>query len=221
MAAVLFGSISTIADTSELQREAYNRAFEAHGLGWHWTREQYVSMLGESGGQNRLARYANSVGQTVDAPAVHRTKSEIFQRSLADSEVPARAGVAETVRGAKDQGIKLALVTTTSQENVAALMRAVRPSLPLTDFDVVVDASSVDRPKPDPAAYSFALQHLGEQADACVAIEDNPDGMTAATAAGVRCLAFPNENTAGLDFPQAEQRVDHLDFAALQRLVGA
>ena len=36
MSAILFGSISTIADTSELQRQAFNQAFKAHGLDWDW-----------------------------------------------------------------------------------------------------------------------------------------------------------------------------------------
>lgn len=73
MPAILFGSISTIADTSELQRHAFNDAFAAHALGWHWDREDYVAMLGESGGQNRVAAYAASLGQEVDASAIHET----------------------------------------------------------------------------------------------------------------------------------------------------
>jgi hypothetical protein len=75
MSAILFGSISTIADTSELQRQAFNQAFKAHGLDWDWSRAEYLTMLENSGGQNRIADYANSIGQTVDAKAIHRSKS--------------------------------------------------------------------------------------------------------------------------------------------------
>lgn len=50
MSAVLFGSISTIADTSELQRQAFNQAFRIHGLDWDWNREDYRGMLAASGG---------------------------------------------------------------------------------------------------------------------------------------------------------------------------
>ena len=39
MPAILFGSISTVADTSELQREAFNQAFAEHGLDWRWDRD--------------------------------------------------------------------------------------------------------------------------------------------------------------------------------------
>ncbi len=49
MPAVLFGSISTIVDTSELQREAFNQAFKAHGRKWTWKRDTYQAMLDSSG----------------------------------------------------------------------------------------------------------------------------------------------------------------------------
>ena len=45
MPALLLGSISTVADTSELQRQAFNQAFEEHGLDWQWDQDQYRAML--------------------------------------------------------------------------------------------------------------------------------------------------------------------------------
>jgi beta-phosphoglucomutase-like phosphatase (HAD superfamily) len=78
----------------------------------------------------------------------------------------------------------------------------------------------VDRPKPDAAPYLFALQQLGEDADTAVAIEDNVGGVTAASAAGVRCVAFPNENTVDGDFGAAAKTVESLDAGQLVGLVG-
>lgn len=216
MPAILFGSISTIADTSELQRHAFNDAFAAHALGWHWDRDDYVAMLGESGGQNRVAAYAASLGQEVDANAIHDTKSALFQSMLARRQVPARPGVVDTLRSAKSEGVKVALVTTTSAENIAALISAMRADLVPADFDLIVDASDVERSKPDAAAYAFALDHLVENADDCVAIEDNEDGVAAAVAAGLACVAFPNENTTTQQFAAARQVVNLLDYAELR-----
>jgi hypothetical protein len=51
MSAILFGSISTLADTSELHRQTFDRAFKADGLDWYWHREEYLAMLENSGGQ--------------------------------------------------------------------------------------------------------------------------------------------------------------------------
>jgi HAD superfamily hydrolase (TIGR01509 family) len=219
MSAILFGSISTIADTSELQRQAFNQAFKAHGLDWDWSREEYLAMLEKSGGQNRIADYADSIGQTVDAQAIHRSKSEFFQNSLTKSQVQPRLGVVETIQGAKSQGLKVAFVTTTSQENISMLMAALQPSIQITDFDLILNDSSVDRPKPDKAAYTFALEKLSEHPDDCIAIEDSLSGVESAIAAGLDCVAFPNENTAHHDFKIANYLVDRLDFDELQKLM--
>ncbi len=211
MPALLLGSISAVADTSELQRDAFNRAFEAHDLGWSWDREQYRTLLADSGGQARLAEYARSLGQTVDAQAVHDTKSKLFQQSLADADLSPRPGVVETIKAARDRDWKVGLVTTTSRANVVALLEALSPALRAEDFDVVVDAESVGPPKPAPDAYTFAAAALEVPADECVAIEDNLGGVSSARTAGVPCVAFPNANTAGHDFGDARV-VDHLDL---------
>jgi HAD superfamily hydrolase (TIGR01509 family) len=220
MPAILFGSISTIADTSELQREAFNRAFEAHSLEWSWDRDEYRSLLESSGGEDRIASYARSHGQEVDAAAIHATKSEFFQGSLAEAGLEPRNGVLDTVHAARDKGMKVALVTTTSGDNVAALMSGLSPALGADDFDLVVDADSVVRPKPAPDAYRFALTELGEDPGACVAIEDNLGGVESAEAAGLHCLAFPNANTAGHDFAAADARAEKVELGALEQLIG-
>jgi HAD superfamily hydrolase (TIGR01509 family) len=218
--AVLFGSISTVVDSSELQRRAFNKAFARHGLDWEWDRERYVAMLESNGGRDRIAEYAQSVGESVDADAIHATKSAIFQELLASSANHPRPGVVETVRAAHDAGMRVGFVTTTSKENVAALLEAVQADLGAGELDVVVDASRVERTKPDPAAYTLALDELGLDAAQCLAIEDNAGGVRAAQAAGIPCVAFPNENTVSSDFGGAAGRVERLDLAELRSLTG-
>ena len=225
MSAIFFGSISTLADTSEIQRRAFNEAFAAHGLDWNWSRDDYRSMLGGNGGADRVRDYAQSQGVDVDADAVHATKSEIFQELLGGSGVEPRPGVVETVEMAKAKGLQLGLVTTTSKGNVDALLEALEPHLGDRPFDVVADKDTVEKPKPDGACYEWALDRLGLEAIKTVAIEDNAGGVKAAVAAGIPCIAFPNENTAGSDFDGAAETVERLNyrqvisFAATERTV--
>ncbi len=221
MTAILFGSISTIADTSELQRESFNQAFAQHGLDWQWSRQDYLAMLELNGGRERVAAYAEERGQDVDAAAVHRTKSELFQQNLAGSTITPRPGVAETIRDARQNGIKVALVTTTSKENVAALAEAVSSHFSTDDLDLIVDSSQVEKTKPDPEAYAYALGRLGETVRSAVAVEDNVGGVAAATAAGLACVAFPNANTAEHDFAEAVERRERLDLADLSGFIPA
>ncbi|MGL4177686.1 MAG: HAD-IA family hydrolase [Dermatophilaceae bacterium] len=210
MPAVLFGSISTLADTSELQRDAFNRAFAEHGLDWSWDAEDYRSRLSTAGGRDRVAAYAQERGEQVDADAVHATKSRLFQESLAAAGVDPRPGVPETLDAARSAGHRVGLVTTTAPANVAALLQSLAPTVTAEHFDVVVDATDVDRPKPDGAAYAVALHRLGVPAEESVAVEDNVDGVAAARAAGVAVIAFPNENTTGHDFGAAVAVVDRI-----------
>lgn len=219
MSAILFGSISTLVDTSELQRRAFNESFEAHGLDWQWSQPDYVAMLDSNGGAQRIADYADARGDDVDADAVHATKSEIFQELLATAGLKARPGVAATIDEAKRRNIKLGFVTTTSPENIYALLEALSPDIGADSFDVIVDRESVASPKPDAAAYLFALEQLGESADSAVAIEDNIGGVAAASSAGVKCIAFPNENTSDGDFAAAAETVDSLDAEQLVGIV--
>ena len=221
MSAILFGSISTLADTSELQRRAFNEAFTAHGLDWEWSRDDYREMLGSNGGAQRIADHAASRGDDVDADEVHATKSSIFQELLGSQQVTARPGVADTIKQAREHGHKIGLVTTTSGENVAALLNALQGEVESGDFDIVVDKSSVEEPKPSPSSYLYALSELGVDAADAVAIEDNVGGVTAAVEAGIACVAFPNQNTAGGDFGDATETVDAIDLDHLSELASA
>ena len=219
MAAILFGSIGSIAETSELQRRAFNLAFKAHGLDWHWEREQYRKLLIYSGGQQRIAAYAK--GRNVDAHAIHETKSLIFQELLTELGALPRAGVLETIHSAQQEGLSLALVSATSPQNIAQLIAALHPHIHANDFAVIVDGSRLKHLKPAPDAYLYALEQLDLTANDCVAIEDNGDGLAAARSAGIGCVAFPGENTRDHDFSAALQITDVLRFNEIKALIPA
>ncbi|WP_139977360.1 HAD family hydrolase [Nocardioides litoris] len=216
MPALLLGSISTVADTSEIQRDAFNRAFAEHGLDWTWDRDEYKTLLDSNGGRDRVADYAAKRGQEVDADAVHATKSKIYQDTLTSTDIAPRAGVAETIKAARDAGWKVGLVTTTSADNIAALGQALQGQVDFSELDVVVDQAKVGARKPDAEAYTFALSQLGEQAQDCVAIEDNLGGVASAKAAGVPVVAFPNGNTVDQDFGDV-RRVETLELEDLRK----
>ena len=56
--ALLFGSIGSIVETSEIQRKSFNKAFKQYGLDWNWTKREYQNLLSKSGGKDRISRYA-------------------------------------------------------------------------------------------------------------------------------------------------------------------
>jgi HAD superfamily hydrolase (TIGR01509 family) len=219
MSAIFFGSIGTIADTSELQRQAFNQAFVLHALDWNWSREEYRALLEKSGGAQRIENYARLRGQSVDAKAVHRSKSEIFQTSLRRDKLEPRLGLAKVIEEAKQNGLKLAWVTTTSKQNVDSIIDALQRDIDASVFDLVVSSSDVKHSKPARDAYDFAMKELAQTPNDCVAIENNLDGLKAAKTAGLACVAFPDENTVNHHFESANLLVNHLDFEQLQKVL--
>ena len=215
MKALLLGSIGTLSDTSELQRRAFNEAFREHGLGWHWERDAYRHMLRQSGGARRVRAQADAEGIEVDAEAVHATKSDRFQAMLRAGEAELRPGIRALVSRARGEGVRLGLVTTTSPANVDALLGSLH--VPRDGFDVVVTADDVAAGKPAPDCYRFAAAALAVAPEDCLAVEDNADGVRAALAAGMTCLAWPGSNNEGHDFAGARMAGADIEAAVWPR----
>jgi mannitol-1-/sugar-/sorbitol-6-/2-deoxyglucose-6-phosphatase len=115
------------------------------------------------------------------------------------------------VRGAIDRlesdGVRLALASSSPMR----LIRAVLAMGELEErFDVVVTAEGEVRGKPDPAVYLSAARALGVAPARCLAIEDSINGVRAAKAAGMVCVAIPaSDNDA--DFGEADLVLGSLD----------
>ena len=99
------------------------------------------------------------------------------------------------------------------------MLQALRNEIDANDFDLVLNCSKVEYPKPAKDAYEFALRELNQIPDDCVAIENNVDGLISAKSAGLACIAFPDENTVDHTFDGASLLVKHLEFEQLQRFL--
>ena len=58
MKSILFGSIGSLVESSEIQRKAFNEAFKEFGVDWYWNVANYIKMLEKPGGLNRLLEYS-------------------------------------------------------------------------------------------------------------------------------------------------------------------
>ena len=221
--AILFGSIGTLVETSEIQREAFNDAFREAGLDWTWNRDDYREMLHRSGGKRRIAMFAQARGDDVDAGALHARKTALFDERIRDRGLSLRPGVGEVIAWARAEGVKLGFATTTSRDNVEAIFDALakgeRGAPDRTTFDFVGDASMVERPKPEPQIYEVALSRLGADAASSVAIEDTGVNLAAPVAAGIPTVAFPGANAMGDNFRDAGAVVDELDVSIIESVL--
>jgi HAD superfamily hydrolase (TIGR01509 family) len=211
--AVLFGSIGSIAETSDIQRRAYNRALAEAGIPWQWDRETYAELLTQAGGRERLAHLSAATGANLSPEqieSIHRRKTELACAEIASGNVTLRPGVVELIELAKGREMKLGFVTTTYRPNIDAIFEAAGEKLSPADFDVIVSRADVEHGKPAPDAYRVALKALAVSPGDAIAIEDTATSVMSAARAGLPVIATPGEITKGQDFWQADVVLESL-----------
>lgn len=215
--ALIFDVDGTLADTEHAHLKAFNQAFAQEGFDWHWSEAQYTELLNISGGKERMLHHwrqvepnikelqGGAITETVER--LHHVKTAFYEAAVRNGEVSLRPGVLALMQEAREQGLQLAIATTTSPANIAALLSAAIGSDWRTHFLAVGDASSSPVKKPDPQVYRQVLADMGFVASECVAFEDSFNGLSAANAAGLKTVITPNPFT------------DHHDFRAAWRVV--
>ena len=208
--AILFGSIGTLVETSELQRRSFNQAFSEAELDWNWSSKEYQRLLAKSGGCDRIKNYAIQRGVDVDVKQLHRQKTKIFDSLMAKETILLRPGVARLISYALDKSLLLAFVTNTSKVNIDAVFFALGGQIRRDDFSFIGNDTIVSNPKPSPDIYLKALAEMHLDAQDCIAIEDTEISMQSALAASIRCIGFPGANSQGNDFSGAVLLTNHL-----------
>ena len=216
--AVLFGSIGTLVESSEMQRRAFNQAFSEAGLDWNWSIEEYRQLLTKSGGCERIKDFAAQQGVEVESEKLHQQKTIIFDHLMTKDTTLLRPGAAVLIRHAIDNHVALAFVTSTSQANIDALLLAVANQINRSDFNFIGNDKMVSLPKPNPEIYLKALSELQLDAQDCIAIEDTEVSMRSALAAGIKCIAFPGAYSEDNDFSEAVLVTRELSVSALSML---
>ena len=226
--ALIFDVDGTLADTESVHLAAFNHAFDTEGLGWHWDTALYTRLLEISGGKERMLHHWRSLqpdltelgGGAVQATIdrLHEIKTAHYEAAVRAGAVELRPGVLALMNEARAQGLQLAIATTTSPVNIAALLRNAIGVDWRSHFLAIGDASSSPVKKPHPQVYLQVLADMGLPASQCLAFEDSANGLRSATAAGLRTIITPNSFTAHHDFSGALRVVPDLGGVGLAQL---
>jgi HAD superfamily hydrolase (TIGR01509 family) len=210
--ALIFDVDGTLADTErDGHRMAFNLAFEEAGLPWRWDVRLYGELLAVTGGKERMTHYARLHAPELAANPdfdklirkLHTLKTQHYVHLVQAGRLPLRPGVARLIHEARAAGIRLAIATTTSPENVSALLHASLSQESEAWFAAIGAGDVVPAKKPAPDIYLWVLERLGLPAQHCLAIEDSAHGLNAARAAGIPTLVTENAYTRGQDFTGA------------------
>lgn len=217
---VLFDVDGTIAETeAEGHLPAFNAAFKEFSIPWEWTLNQYGDLLRITGGFERMVAHGQSMGDPVASSEagcellrrVHRRKNEIYAQRLAMGLIMPRPGLIDLLGTISTTGGQWAVVTTTSLKNWEELwMHSVCRSGQIAPPVLAICGEDVVAKKPDPDAYTLALQRLGLPAERCVAIEDSENGLRAARGAGIETVVVRSQFFGHQEFPGACLVVDEL-----------
>jgi len=210
--AFIFDVDGTLSNTErDGHRVAFNQAFEEFGIDWHWSVETYGELLAVTGGKERMKFYLekfldqDKIPEGIEAkiPELHAAKTRHYTELLSTGAIPLRPGVERLIDEARQRGFRLAIATTTTPENVTALLTHTLGADSIDWFEVIAAGDIVPAKKPGPDIYEYALKEMQLSADECIAFEDSENGIKSSTGADLCTIITINDYTRDHDFTEA------------------
>lgn len=210
--ALIFDFDGLLVDTESSALLAWREQFAVHELVfplavWH----RYI---GSQGSQDAMLAAIRAGGIDFEDTVLRGEWRERHNRIV--STVPLRPGVETFLDEASAAGARFAVASSATRDWLDQQLGR----LAIRDRFEVVCARDNGRVKPAPDIYLAALASLGVDAGDAIAFEDSPNGIAAAKAAGLYCVAVPNEVTAELPLGHADLRVDSFTDISYAELVG-
>jgi HAD superfamily hydrolase (TIGR01509 family) len=209
---VVFDFDGLLMDTEGSMLASWQYEWRQHGL-----ELDMRTFFADHGGDLTEQRYdhlARAVGPVFDREASHARRTAY--RDQLHAALGLSPGIAEWLNQARDLGIRLAVASSSPREWVARLLTRTGR---LDRFELLACGDEVPSPKPDPGVYLLALRRLGLPAAQTVAVEDSPHGVAAAKAAGMRCVAIPNQHADPARFGEADLQLASAADAGLGQIL--
>ena len=217
--ALIFDVDGTLANTErDGHRVAFNAAFDEYGIDWHWDVDMYGKLLAVTGGKERMKFYASeflhnqNLPDNFDTlvPELHAAKTLHYTELLSTGAIPLRPGVERLLQEARTENLRLAIATTTTPENVTALLEHTLGSDSLDWFEVIAAGDIVPAKKPASDIYDYALAEMNLAAEECIVFEDSHNGILSSMGAGLATIITVNDYTVDHDFSGALLVLDTL-----------
>ena len=210
--ALLFDFDGLLLDTEGPSYLSWVEVYERHGH--ELPISTWAAAIGTIDGFDPVG-HLEGLGVTLD-DAAHEARRQ-RDLDLCDLE-QLRPGVTDLLSEAERRGLRTAIVSSSDDAWIARHLD--RHDL-LDRFDAIVCANGDrSRAKPRPTLYLEALERLGVTPEEAVAFEDSPNGVAAAVAAGIFCVAVPNDVTSALDLSAADRLVASMADVELDALRG-
>jgi HAD superfamily hydrolase (TIGR01509 family) len=196
--AFLFDFDGLILDTELASRAGWELLYRDHGH--ELPADLWATLVGTTHAPwDPRAHLEELVGAPLDWDALHERRYA-HEIALIEAE-ELRPGIAEYLAAARRDGLKRAIVSSSTRGWVDMHLERLEEAV---GWDAICTADrDPARAKPAPTLYLEALRLLEVDADEAVAFEDSPNGVLAAKAAGIFCVAIPNDVTRELGLEEA------------------
>jgi HAD superfamily hydrolase (TIGR01509 family) len=210
--ALIFDFDGLIVDTEEPVYRSWEEVYRASGIALPF--ELWVKTVGSSNQAFHPQQYLEEqLGRPLAKEVIDRRIERRVEMVLAQPLLP---GVATLVDAARARGLTVGVASSSSREWVEGHLKRLGI---LDRFDCVRTRDDVEHVKPEPDLYLAVVDCLDIPAAETLAIEDSPNGITAAKRAGLLCVAVPNPITSGLDLSEADLQLSSLADVTLPELL--
>lgn len=120
---------------------------------------------------------------------IRERRKELMKEHINAHGIEKKPGVDEVLDYLHGRGIKTAVATATDLVRTRDYLTQIGVC---GRFDKLICASMVENGKPEPDIYRYACEQIGEKPENCLAVEDSPNGIRAAVAAGLRTVMVPD-----------------------------
>jgi HAD superfamily hydrolase (TIGR01509 family) len=196
--AFLFDFDGLILDTEIHSRAGWQMLYREHGH--ELPEDRWATLVGTThAAWSPMEHLEELVGEPLDRAALNERRYA-YELALIEAE-ELRPGIVDYLAAARRLGLKRAIVSSSSRRWIDLHLERLEETV---GWDAICTADGDPaRAKPAPTLYLEALELLGVPAEEAVAFEDSPNGVLAAKAAGVYCVAIPNEVTRDLGLEDA------------------
>src|ERR671935_1911890 len=213
--AIVFDFDGLILDTEVPAYQAWTEIFREHGV--ELSLERWIDYIGREGGWfDPYAHLEELTGLHVDRDVLKVRRVARRDELLAANEL--LAGVVDLFNEAKRRGMKVGIASSSRRDWVCGHLERLAF---MEGWDAIACFDDIGVAKRKPDLYLRVVELLGVAPREAVALEDSPNGIAAAKAAGLWCVAVPGELTKGLDLTAADVRLESLAAASLDALLAA
>src|SRR6184192_4155576 len=212
--ALVFDFDGLLVDTEGPIFAAWQRIYRERGQ--ELPRERWLTIIGTASGPfDPLLDLGQRTGQQLDPEELDDLERLYYKEATSMQQL--LPGVEKYLAEARRLGLKMAIASSSGSTWVMEHLERFGIH---EHFDAIVSREDVTRTKPDPELYRTALDRLSVSPNETIAFEDSTNGIRAAKAAQLFCVAVPNRLTADLDLTDADLRLASLEATSLHDLIG-